>query len=54
VRDHACAGHGTLEFNRDQKGWRRPHSDPTLQQMADCYLKSYFGKRGERGDQPTA
>jgi len=46
VKDHAHADHGTVEFARSV-GWRVQHPQPVLQQMADCYLQTYFAKRGE-------
>jgi hypothetical protein len=46
VKNHAEAGHGSLEFDRSTGEWRSPHPDPTLQQMAECYLRSYLSKRG--------
>ena len=53
VKDHAHAAHGTLEFARSV-GWRSQHPEPVMQQMAECYLQSYFGKRGEgRDDRPA-
>jgi hypothetical protein len=45
VKDHASAGHGTLEFERTSRTWRARHDSETVQQMAECYLNAYFAKR---------
>ena len=50
VKDHAHGDHGTLEFARSV-GWREQHSDRVLQRMAECYVETYFAKRGESRSQ---
>ena len=47
VKDHAAAAHGSLDFDRASTQWVTTHPQETIQQMADCYLKTYFDKRGE-------
>ena len=47
VKDHAAAGHGTLDFDRTQRQWVSRHPQDTLQQMADCYLQAYLARRGD-------
>lgn len=46
-RNHAAESFGQLYFVRDANSWREEHSNPSLQRMAQCYLESYFSKRGE-------
>jgi hypothetical protein len=48
VKDHAHAAHGTLEFSKSANAWLTRHTNVVVQQMADCYLHSYFSRRGER------
>lgn len=50
VKNHGAAGHGTLEFDRSECRWKTPHSDATMQRMAECCVESYFAKKGERFD----
>lgn len=47
VKHHGAAGNGNLEFDRSNGQWISRHQNPNVQQMALCYLKSYFLKRGE-------
>jgi hypothetical protein len=44
-KNHLPVEHGELEFDLTRAGWSRPHSDPRLQKMADCYLESYLKKK---------
>jgi hypothetical protein len=39
-KNHRPVERGDLEFDADQLVWTKPHEDPCLQKMADCYLKS--------------
>ena len=47
VKDHAAAAHGVLAFDRSSSQWVTNHPHETLQQMADCYLRTYLSRRGE-------
>ena len=47
VKNHAHAAHGTLEFSKSAYAWLTRHPNAGVQQMADCYLRSYFTRRGE-------
>jgi len=42
---HLPAAHGTLDYDLGLRRWTSPHSDPHIQQMAECYLESYLGRR---------
>jgi len=44
-RDHRPAGHGELEFDLARASWLRPHGDPRVQKMAECFLDSYLKKK---------
>lgn len=44
-RNHRPVGDGVLEFEPEQGIWLRPHPDPRLQKMAECYLESRLKKR---------
>jgi hypothetical protein len=39
-RDHRPMERGDLEFDAQQLEWTKPHSDPRLQKMAECFLES--------------
>jgi hypothetical protein len=39
-RDHRPIERGDLEFDTQQLGWTKAHSDPRLQKMAECFLES--------------
>jgi hypothetical protein len=41
-RAHQPAGHGTLEYDLTFNRWISSHPDSRIQQMADCYLRSYL------------
>jgi hypothetical protein len=34
-----------LEFDSTEARWERPHYDPRVQRMAQCFLESYVEKR---------
>jgi len=44
-RDHRPAGRGELEFDLAGAAWVRPHQDPRIQKMAECFLESYLTKK---------
>jgi hypothetical protein len=44
-REHRPAEHGMLEFDSTEARWERPHYDPRVQRMAQCFLESYVEKR---------
>jgi hypothetical protein len=44
-RDHRPAAHGELTFNLATAAWTRPHEDPRIQKMAECFLDSYLKKK---------
>jgi hypothetical protein len=44
-REHRPAEHGMLEFDSAEARWERPHYDPRVQRMAQCFLESYVEKR---------
>lgn len=43
-RDHLPVERGELEFDAQQFIWIKPHADPRLQKMAECFLKSRMDK----------
>jgi len=43
-RDHLPAAQGDLTFNLATGAWIRPHEDPRIQKMAECFLDSYLNK----------
>jgi hypothetical protein len=47
VKNHAVVTFGQVHFERESNRWRNEHSNPNVQRMAQCYLESYFSKRGE-------
>jgi hypothetical protein len=40
--NHLPVGHGMLEYDREQYVWKTQHSEPRIQSLADCYLRSYL------------
>lgn len=44
-RAHRPVEAGELEFDLTQSVWLRPHSDPRVQKMAQCFLESQLAKR---------
>lgn len=40
--NHLPVGHGSLEYDREQSGWKTQHPEPRIQTLADCYLRSYL------------
>lgn len=44
-RDHRPAAHGELTFDLSIAAWTRPHEDPRIQKMAECFLDSYLKKK---------
>jgi hypothetical protein len=44
-KNHRPGEHGTLTFLKGENRWVRPHSDPRIQKMAECYLDSYLVRR---------
>lgn len=44
-RNHRPIEHGDLEFDLHQAAWVRPHSDPRIQRMAECFLETYLQKK---------
>lgn len=46
-KNHQPGDHGLLEFNPRTSNWDRPHPDPRVQRMAECFLDSYLKKRRE-------
>jgi len=48
--EYAPVEHGKLFFDRPSERWLNLHSDPRLQRLADCYLKTYrAGQNENRG-----
>jgi len=43
-RDHRPAAHGDLMFDLASAAWTRPHEDPRIQKMAECFLDAYLNK----------
>lgn len=43
-RNHLPVERGDLEFEVQQFNWVKPHPDPRLQKMAECFLKSRMEK----------
>jgi hypothetical protein len=43
-RDHRPVELGDLEFDVRQLVWTKPHEDPRLQRMAECFLRSRINK----------
>lgn len=39
---HLPVGHGSLEYDCEQSGWKTQHPEPRIQALADCYLRSYM------------
>ncbi|MFZ0862149.1 MAG: hypothetical protein ABR881_16910 [Candidatus Sulfotelmatobacter sp.] len=44
-RDHRPVEHGDLEFDLSRVTWLRPHGNPCIQKMAECFLESYLKKK---------
>jgi hypothetical protein len=44
-RDHRPVEHGHLEFDLSRATWLRPHDNPCIQKMAECFLNSYLKKK---------
>jgi hypothetical protein len=44
-KNHLPADHGTLEYDK-RSPYLQPHSDPRVRRMAECYLASYFLRKG--------
>jgi hypothetical protein len=44
-RDHRPIERGDLEFDLQQSAWLQSHGDPRIQQMAECFLKSYLSRK---------
>ena len=40
-RGHLPVERGEMEFDLDHSAWVRPHTDPRLQKMAECFLNSH-------------
>lgn len=43
-RDHRPVAQGELTFDLAVAAWIRPHEDPRIQKMAECFLDSYLKK----------
>jgi hypothetical protein len=44
-RDHHPAGQGELQYDLRTANWLRPHDDPRIQRMAECFLASHLQKK---------
>lgn len=44
-REHRPVEAGELEFDVMHSEWLRPHSDPRVQKMAQCFLESYLSRK---------
>lgn len=44
-RNHRPVEHGDLEFDLSRATWLRPHNDPRIQKMAECFLDTYLKKK---------
>ena len=44
-RDHLPVEYGELEFVLSRAAWRRQHSNPSIQKMAECFLESYLKRK---------
>jgi hypothetical protein len=45
-RDYLPAGHGELLYETASTLWLRPHDDPRVQRMAECYVQAQRARRG--------
>ena len=45
-RDYLPAGHGELLYETLSTSWLRPHDDPRVQRMAECYVQAQRARRG--------
>jgi hypothetical protein len=45
-RDYLPAGHGELLYETVNALWLRPHDDPRVQRMAECYVQAQRARRG--------
>jgi hypothetical protein len=43
-RNHLPVERDDLEFDAQQRNWVRPHRDPRVQKMAECFLQSRMEK----------
>ncbi len=44
-RDHAPAGSGVVEFDRETRRFAVPHPDARIQKQLECYLAGYLERR---------
>jgi hypothetical protein len=44
-REHRPVEAGELEFDLTHSVWLRPHSDPRVQKMAQCFLEFHLARR---------
>ena len=51
--NHLPVGHGSLEYDCAQNGWKTQYPEPRIQALADCYLRSYL-ERNRAGNEPAA
>ena len=41
---HLPIQHGSLEYSRNPPAWTSPHSDPSIQKLAECFVQSYVAR----------
>jgi len=51
-KDHQPAEHGTLEFRLPEGECLRPHPDPRIQKMAECFLAARSDREGGSISEP--
>jgi len=44
-RSHWPVEHGSLAFDLANMVWLKPHPDPRIQKMAECFLQTYLQKK---------
>lgn len=47
-RNHRPVSDGELEFDRARACWIKPHDNPGVQKMAECFLESYLRRTDSR------
>lgn len=49
-RAYLPAGHGELLYQKAQNAWLKPHEDPCIQRMAECYVEAQLERRARWDD----
>jgi hypothetical protein len=42
---HLPTAHGTLQYDSQGKRWHTAHSDPQMQNLAECFVQTYLAKK---------